>query len=318
MRLAPVLIFVYNRIDHTHETICALLNNYWSSETEVIIFSDGYKGDDDKDEVFLVRSYIKDVKGFKRLSIVEREFNLGLADSIIQGVTEVLATYGKVIVLEDDIITSKYFLQYMNEALNVYEVADKVKHVSAYLNPIGNLNEIGELFFLTVCSCWGWGTWKRAWDEFSIKDSLTLFKLISGKKDEFDFGGTGAFWPQLVKNKDGFLKTWQIKWQANVFLNSGLALHPKRSLTRNIGFDNSGTNCDKNDLYANQTVSNEPIVVDYMPPVLSSEMQSRIAEFLRETTPKSDIYTLKYRSMRLLKRVPFLYLVAKKLYHMSK
>src|SRR6266568_4628990 len=136
--LAPIVLFVFNRLPHTKATIEALQKNKFASRSDLIIFSDGPKVDGSKNEVLAVREYLHNVCGFKSIAIIEREHNWGLAESIISGVTEVVNVHGKIIVLEDDLITSPFFLEYMNDALEMYKDEDKVISILGYMCPIKN------------------------------------------------------------------------------------------------------------------------------------------------------------------------------------
>src|ERR1700730_8509030 len=123
--LAPIVLFVYNRPEHTRRTLSYLQKNLLAEESRLYIFSDGPKADDDKAKVEQVRQLIKEVTGFKALKIINRKENLGLANSIISGVTQLVNEYGKVIVFEDDLLSSPYTLQYFNEALTRYANEEK-------------------------------------------------------------------------------------------------------------------------------------------------------------------------------------------------
>jgi GT2 family glycosyltransferase len=244
--LAPVILFAYNRPHHTRLTIEALAANKLARNTKLIIFSDAEKNDNEKTAVEEVRRYLKTIRGFATLDIVERRRNLGLADSIISGVTQTVQEHGKVIVLEDDILTSPYFLQYMNDALVKYQHDERVMHIAAYMPPI-NTRGLPESFFLRQSSCWGWATWDRAWKYFhrNGKDYIRTFS----KKDirRFNLDGCYPYWDQLINNEEGRIKTWAIYWYASVFSRGGLCLHPRESLMQNIGFDGSGQNCIRSD-----------------------------------------------------------------------
>ena len=162
--LAPIALFCYRRLDVLTQTVEALKNNILAKDSELIIFSDGYKNEDDKVGVENVREYLKTIDGFKSVKISEALQNKGLANSIIEGVTNVVDEYGKIIVVEDDILTSPYFLNYMNDALEMYENDDNVASISGYTYPI-KTNE--QSFFIKGANCWGWATWKRSWDLFN-------------------------------------------------------------------------------------------------------------------------------------------------------
>lgn len=247
--MSPVVLFVYNRPWHTYNTIKYLKLNLESKYTDLIIYSDGAKDVNSNIEnrkIEAVRNIIKTINGFKSVKIVESKVNLGLAKSIISGVTETLIKFSKLIVLEDDIVTSPYFLKYMNEALSLYEKEDRVMHVTAY----SEFKYKGEmdLFFIRQSYCWGWGTWKSAWDCL-ITDSeklLTYFDMNPLKKEEFNLFGKYDFYDQLLKNKRGELNTWAVKWYASILKCDGLVLAPKNNLTSNIGTDGTGVNSSIN------------------------------------------------------------------------
>ncbi|HRU00618.1 MAG TPA: glycosyltransferase, partial [Victivallales bacterium] len=195
MKLAPIALFVYNRPWHTRQTVTALQNNELAAESELVVFSDGPKVEKNKEKtknneekVKEVRDYIKSINGFKTVKIIERTQNLGLANSIISGVTEIVNQYGKIIVLEDDLVTSPHFLRFMNEALDLYEKEEDVISIHGYVYPIPDLPET---FFLKGADCWGWATWKRGWDLFE-PDGKKLLRELKEKKllKRFDFNGT--------------------------------------------------------------------------------------------------------------------------------
>lgn len=240
--LAPVALFVYNRPWHTRETITSLQNNELAADTELYIFSDGPKTEADRISVEEVRRYLRTITGFRMVTYIEREKNLGLAESIIAGVTDIVNKYGRIIVLEDDLVTSPFFLRYMNDALEYYRHEGSVMHVSAGTYPVGDYCGDDDTYFLRIPLCWGWGTWKRAWDKFERNvDIMQQFndRMVS----RFNFDGTNPFWAQLELNRDGRLNTWFVFWYAAVFLNEALALFPKRVLVKNIGFDGTGVHC---------------------------------------------------------------------------
>ncbi len=258
--LAPIIVFVYNRLDHTRKTIKALNNNLLANKSELIIFSDGPKNEKVAYTVNGVRKYLKTIGGFKTIKIVEREHNWGLAKNIIEGVTEIVSKYGKIIVLEDDIVTSPYFLTYMNDALDKYKLNEKVMHVSGYMFPVKN-NDLPETIFYRSPSCWGWGTWERAWIYYK-KDLDWVFTNYNRKDIRaFNLDRAYDFWAQVKQNKTGEINTWAIFWYAAVFKRNGLCLHPSVSMIQNIGHDNSGINCGETNEY--QIILNQNKINDF-------------------------------------------------------
>ena len=246
MNLAPVCLFVYNRLDETQQTIHALQENYLAKESNLIIFSDGPKNEADVKNIKKIRSYLGDVTGFKNILIFKSKENKGLSESIVSGISKVVKMYGKVIVLEDDILTSVGFLKYMNDALNYYTNKEDVLQVSSFMFPINSEN-LPDTFFYQANTCWGWGTWERSWINFTDDSHLLLEKLKTSKIDWTNFNSMQGrqFEKQLLANAKGKLKTWAVKWHAVIKLKNGKVLHPKTSFVLNIGFSGNGENCSK-------------------------------------------------------------------------
>ena len=242
--LAPIVLFVYNRLSHTQKTIEALQKNLLASESELFIFSDGPKNDAGELKIDALRQYLKTITGFKRIEIIERETNRGLAESVIAGVTQIVNKYGCVIVLEDDLVTSPFFLTYMNDALLMYQNDEQVISIHGYVYPVKE--KLPETFFIKGADCWGWATWKRGWDLFE-RDGKKLLQELQEKKltKSFDFDGTYAYTLMLKSQTKGFNSSWAIRWYAAAFLANKLTLYPGKSFVQNIGLDNSGTHTGK-------------------------------------------------------------------------
>ena len=278
--LAPVVIFTYNRLWHTTQTIEALKKNHLASETKLFIFSDAAKDKNSRGSVNKVRNYIKSINGFKEISITNRKNNLGLADSIIDGVTSIVSQYGRVIVLEDDLVTSPFFLSFMNEALEVYKNNEQVMHISGSVYPIDNRN-IEDTFFIKPASCWGWATWDSSWS-FYKKDASYYLKVFDRKMIyDFNLNNSYKYFDQIKLNKKGKMKTWAIFWYASIYLNSGLSLHPKESYVQNIGHDGQGENCEKSSHY-DVNLSNRMPSHFSQNIVENLEAKSRFSDFFNE------------------------------------
>lgn len=267
LNFAPIALFVYNRPEHTRRTVAALKNNVSAQDSVLYVFSDASKTPHDVPAVQEIRDLIKDIAGFKQVVIAEQVQNQGLAKSIIDGVSGLCEKYGRVIVLEDDLETSPYFLTFMNEALNYYEHEEKVMHISGYRYPVQSF-EASDTFFLSLPLCWGWATWRRSWRHFA-KDINVMDEFDGRQIKRFDFDDTYPFWKQLELNRSGVLNTWFIFWYADVFLRGGLALFPARSLVRNIGMDDSGTHSFVTNDY-DVELSRTPVTVASIPLVESS------------------------------------------------
>jgi len=248
MSSAPVALFVYNRPLHTQRTIESLLKNYHAKDTDVVIFSDAAKTPEKDSDVRKVRQYINSVSGFKTVSIVEREKNYGLANSIIDGVTSLCDEFGCVIVLEDDMVTSPFFLQYMNDALEYYCKYERVISIHGYVYPVRKI--LPETFFLRGADCWGWATWQRGWKYFNADGTYLLSKLRSLKlARKFNYDDSFNYIRMLEDQIAGKNDSWAIRWHASAYLNDKLTLYPGQSLVDNIGNDSTGTHCSKNSSY---------------------------------------------------------------------
>ena len=241
MICAPLALFVYNRPWHTRQTVEALLANTVANQTPLHVFSDAPRNDATSVAVAEVRSYVRNITGFKTISIIERDTNFGLARSVIDGVTRLCQEHGRVIVVEDDLVTSPYFLEYMNTALDQYEEEEKVMQVSGHIFPVPEFTQREEALFLPFMTSWGWGTWKRAWKYFDPAaqgwESITRNNVL---RNRFNLDGHYDYSTMLEQQMKGKLDSWAIRWHLSAFLRNGVALFPPQSLVKNIGLD-SGT-----------------------------------------------------------------------------
>ena len=240
MTYAPIALFTYNRADHTRKAVESLLQNAEAKDSDLFIFSDGPKNEKAVRGVAENREYIHTVTGFKTVTIVEREKNWGLANSLIAGITDVINKYGRVIVVEDDLILSPYFLKFMNDGLEKYKDDDRVGTITGFVPPIEG--KLPETFFLTYFQCWGWATWKRAWDLLET-DARPLLKGLRFKRKKFDVGGGVCNYGNLYCQKVGLVDSWYLRYYASLFLKGKLSLYPGRSVATNEGLDGSGTHC---------------------------------------------------------------------------
>ncbi|SDI60312.1 glycosyltransferase family A protein [Mucilaginibacter sp. P25] len=246
--LAPIALFVYNRPDHTRRTISYLQQNLLADESRLHIFCDAAKTDADKPKVEQVRQLVKDVSGFKSVKIILRNHNLGLAESIVSGVTQLVYEYGKVIVFEDDLLSSPYTLQYFNDALTKYANQEQVMHIGAYMYNLHD-KKLPETFFYRAATSWGWATWARAWKNFEPDVDKLIAQFDTLKIARFSIEGKMNFWKQIEQFKAGKNNSWAIRWYASIFLKNGLTLNPSQSLIQNIGHDGTGVHSNKEDMY---------------------------------------------------------------------
>lgn len=242
---APIALFVFNRPEHTKNSLNALINNPEFAHSHFFVFSDGPRNDNDIARVLAVREVVKAFE-FTNLTLVERSKNIGLANSVITGVTELCNQFGRVIVLEDDLVVSHSFLSYMNRALDRYKYEDRVMQISGYMFDINweKSEDDSDAFLMPLTTSWGWATWQRAWLKFDC-EAAGYFELLKNRKfkREFDLRGAYPYFSMLKKQRKGLVDSWAIRWYLSVFMANGLVLFPRKSLVSNFGFDGSGVHC---------------------------------------------------------------------------
>lgn len=300
--LAPVVLFVYKRPRHTLQTLESLYDNPLSTQSSVYIFTDAAKSTQDQALVNQVRKIIKQKQWCKEVHIIERINNFGLAKNIIEGVTQIVQQFGKVIVLEDDLMVSPGFLTYMNQALELYQNEPQVMQISGHTPPINIRNYPRNTFFYNKIATWGWGTWADSWQKLNTDATYLLEQIkINSQTQEFNADGAYNFIEHLEANIQERINTWAIKWQASVFLAKGLCLYPKKSLVRNIGFDNSGEHCGYSKTHLKQKIINQlniqKIAIEELPFIRQAMNQ----HYHRITLPPSFFERVKSKVERLLR-----------------
>jgi hypothetical protein len=280
MKSAPIALFCYKRPQHLQRTLEALQQNEGASESTIYIFSDGAKPDApeaDKKNIAAVRQLIRRQWNFREIIIEERTENQGLAKSIIAGVTQVVNQYGQVIVLEDDMVTSPYFLRYMNHSLQCYADSPEVAAITAYIYDIPNLPET---FFLKDPGCWGWATWQRAWQLFNPNGKFLADEIAKkGLIKEFNYENNYPFYQMLTDQVSGKNDSWAIRWYASLFLTNKLTLYPCKALVENIGNDKSGTHAGSEDFYQVQLYT-KPVQVLPQQPMVNTNARAAIVNYL--------------------------------------
>jgi hypothetical protein len=235
MKLAPIVLFTYKRLDTLHQTVRALATNHLAEESDLVIYSDGAKTTDDQIFVEAVRTYLKTITGFKSVRIHESNTNKGLATSIINGVSEVMAEYHKAIVLEDDLITSTNFLEYMNQGLEYYQDKPQILSISGYSPIIKGLNP-NDIYYTQRASSWGWACWEDRWNKIDWQaTSYELFVNDSEAKSRFNKMGSDMCL-MMKRQMQGTINSWAIRFCFHQFENNLFSVHPSLSKVQNIGF----------------------------------------------------------------------------------
>jgi acetyltransferase-like isoleucine patch superfamily enzyme len=242
MTRTPIAVFTYNRPDHTRSMLDSLAGCARLDECQVFIFSDGPRHAEHTSEVAKVRELIRDWGHVHHATIEEQASNQGLAKSIVNGVTKLCDEYGRVIVLEDDMVVSPRFLDYMLTALDRYQDEEKLCQISGYMFPVRHPQE-PDAFFLPITTTWGWATWGRAWKLFQWDTDEAITQLKDPVvRFAFDLGGVYSFSRMMDECAAGGNDSWGIRWWWSVFKAQKLILHPRQSFVWVGGFDGSGTN----------------------------------------------------------------------------
>lgn len=238
---APVALFVYNRPWHTEQTLDALKRNILAADTVLYVFADGPKEgatEEDLRKIGDTRRLFSGLQGFKEVVVSARDKNLGLAPSVIAGVSEVVNRDGRIIVLEDDLVVSPNFLDFMNDGLNLYSDVSNVYSINGFMFPVKS--KLRQTVLLPYTSTWGWATWKDKWavfdEEMKGKEKLLADNAMKEKFNLGDYKYTDMLHYEH--------NSWGIKWYYSVFMKGGLNVFPTRSLVSNIGFDGTGVNCE--------------------------------------------------------------------------
>lgn len=284
--IAPVILFTYNRPEHTRRTIEALAANELADQTELYVFSDAAKKETDQEKVKQIRQFVEqEAKGFKNVTLIARAENYGLAKNVIEGVTDIINRYGRVIVLEDDLVTNPYFLRFMNDGLDRYEKEEKVTGVTGFSHFGDDVTFPYESYFNTLTgTSWSWATWADRWQYFDAECSDWTDMVSDAKlRKQFNYDNTYNFYKIMKDQKTGTkTNSWAIRWYWTNFRRGGYILSPTRSLVSNEGWDGSGTHCGN----AKEPVFNHKL-----------KTSAAITEFPTEICEKEEVHRLMKKAL---------------------
>lgn len=248
--LAPVCLFVWKRYDHLVRTLSALKSNYLARETELYVCSNAAISEEEKDSVEKIRSYVSAFEGMKKTTLICNEINKGISENLIKNVTKILKIYGKIIVLEDDMITSPNFLDFMNQALNFYQGFDNIQQIAGYCIPF-DIKSTYDTYFIPRSCSWSWATWKDKWDRINWTPDKSQLLSVDWKR----FCSAGEDMKVMLKAlANGTLNTWDITSDYSIYMNHMLTVFPTKSFIFNIGMDGTGEHCPKTDRYNSELV----------------------------------------------------------------
>ena len=247
MEYSPILLFVFNRPNHVRRTIAALQRNTLAAESVLYIYSDAARTPEQEESVNEVRKYIHSINGFKEIHIIERKF-----------------------------------LQFMNDALDIYKDEEKVGHIQGC--DFTQDTSLPDTFLIKWTGSWGWATWERAWKYFNPDGKVLLEELEKRNLTyTFDFNGRYGFTRMLRRQIEGKNNSWAIRWNASLFLNDILSLNVGKSLVQNEGFDGSGTNCGGGGLYSSNLFMDRIEVKRIIPAIENKEARQAYVRYYART-----------------------------------
>lgn len=302
---APIAFFAYKRPELTLRSLTSLMYNASADQSELFIFCDAAKTDLDERAVYQVRQIVRSRQWCREVHIIEHRANKGLARSIIDGVTQLVESFGRVIVLEDDLLLSNGFLDYVNRALDRYESVDQVLQISGHMFPVPNLSGENEAFFMPMVTSWGWATWRRAWRLFD--PYATGYEDL--KKDEelrkkFNLNGSYPYSTMLLAQMNGKIDSWAIRWWWSAFRAGGLSLFPKESLIRNIGAGVEATHTQHSIELHNDLEWSKNRSVEHLPDevIVDAAIFEQVCNYLLSSTSHSPFIRVS-RNMKRLTRL---------------
>lgn len=253
MQKSPVIVFAYKRADKLFHCLSSLNNCYGVKDTDLFVFCDGPKYEKDNQAVSQVRELLEEQREkllFHDVTYYYSERNKGLANSIIEGVTKIVNLYNTAIVVEDDLVVSRDFLDYMNSALDYFADDMRYGSISAYTLPLKKLKKYSNDIYVTrKGDCWGWGTWKNRWNQVDWEVSdYGLYKKNCFRRWGFNSLQVGLD-KMLEKQMNGEVDSWAVRWCYHLYKNHLLTVYPRETRTINIGVDGTGTHCDKSEIY---------------------------------------------------------------------
>lgn len=307
--LAPIALFVYNRPEHTKRTLEALLRNKESHESILHVFADGPKqgaSEETRKKINEVRDIISHINGFQSVILHVFDNNKGCARSVREGITEVVQQYGRIIVVEDDIVPIPQFLSYLNKALNVYYARKDIWTIGGYglqISLPAKYTAKHDLYLVHRSCSSGWATWADRWNniDWGVSDS-SLFFSNTKKRKHFDKGGEGMS-QMLFDQLTGKTDAWDIIWDYHIYKHNGYCIRPIKSFCTNIGFDGSGTHCVENEPLPPAPLFNPTSdTLRLEPHIKSNKEVQRIFYNYWSDTPKLPWKTTVKRSIKKLLR----------------
>lgn len=302
--LAPIAVFTYKRPNETKIILNAIKNAKYGLESEIFIFCDGLKEtatENEKDAQYKLKEIIyKETKEFKKKNIYFNNKNIGLSESIIQGIGKVFQKHDKIIVIEDDIIIGKGFLEFMNWGLNTYWNEPSVWGCNGYIEPIDL--DLNKPFFTLKPTSWGWSIKKSAWEKLILSDKQ-LIKILNEKKLLKRMNvGNYPFSNMLLENIQGKINSWAIRLYASSLIHNGFWISPTKSLVKNCGNKDATHNFDSR--FFKDSNFGEFSALKYVSINTTRKIDMAIISFYKNLDLKANFFQRFYKTLKLfLKKI---------------
>lgn len=262
--MSPICLFVYKRFKTTKLMIESLLQCPECAESELYVFMDEARNDDEAEQVEKVRELFVDLRGFKTIHAYPARMNKGMAKSIIDGVTTVLNEHDSVIVIEDDLVVSPDFLTFMNSAIEAYRDRSDIWSISGYTPDIEELKNRPSqgVFLVPRAQCWGWATWSDRWEtvDWEVSD---YNRLVNSRKlrEEFNKGGDDLFRTLEMERRER-IESWAVRWAYSASKQNKWTVNPMLSKVQNIGLKSSQSHVGWHDERHNVELKGNSTVID--------------------------------------------------------
>lgn len=297
---SPIAVFLYNRPQKTYNCLKSISLNYGFKDSPLYIFIDGPKNKTDMGEIEKIKKIIIAFNFNNLIELNISTVNKGLANSIYQGVQRVFKKHETIIVIEDDLIFNKNFLNFLNKCLTKY-LDKSIYQVSGHVWGEELKNQSNPVLIPNINS-WGWATWRSKWKDFQLEkikgeavhnfDSKLIYK--------FNLESSYDYFKILKKQLQGKVDSWAIQWYYHVFINQGYTIYPNTSLVANKGMDGSGTHTISNKFSKNLDVD---FKINY-PDSISFD-QKKFQKFcndLKKANNENLLDKIFIRVLRLLKK----------------
>lgn len=262
--MSPICLFVYKRYETTKLMLESLLACPECKDSELYVFMDEARNDDEAKAVERVRRLFDNLQGFKKVNLFPARMNKGMANSVIDGVTKVLQEHDDIIVLEDDLVVSPDFLQFMNAALKAYKDRSDIWSISGYTPRLQELEGNGRngVFVVPRAQCWGWATWRDRWEtvDWEVSDFSRLAQSKELRK-EFDKGGNDLFRTLEMERRER-IESWAVRWAYAAAKQSRWTVNPMQSKVQNIGLKSSESHVGWHDERHNVELHGNATVID--------------------------------------------------------